>query len=98
MKSKVYFTTDITPEKVIEMYRALGRELPGRIAAKVHSGEEGNQNYLHPEFWKPMIHELKATVVECNTAYDGARNTTVKHRKLMDAHGWTRYLDRKSVV
>ncbi len=93
MKSKVYFTKDITPEKVIEMYRALGRELPGRIAAKVHSGEEGNQNYLHPEFWKPMIHELKATVVECNTAYDGARNTTVKHRKLMDAHGWTRYFD-----
>lgn len=93
MKSKVYFTTDITPEKVIKMYRALGRELPGNVAAKVHSGEEGNQNYLHPEFWKPMIDELKATVVECNTAYDGARNTTVKHMKLMNTHGWTRYFD-----
>lgn len=93
MKSKVYFTKDITPEKVIKMYRALGRELPGRVAAKVHSGEKGNQNYLHPEFWKPMIDEMKATVVECNTAYDGARNTTAKHIKLMDAHGWTRYFE-----
>lgn len=93
MKSKVYFTKDITPEKVIKMYRALGRELPGRVAAKVHSGEEGNQNYLHPEFWKPMIDEMKATVVECNTAYDGARNTTVKHMKLMNTHGWTKYFD-----
>lgn len=93
MKPKVYFTKSITPEKVIEMYRVLGKELPGRIAAKVHSGEEGNQNYLHPEFWKPMIDGLKATVVECNTAYDGERNTTVKHMKLMDSHGWTRYFD-----
>lgn len=93
MKSKVYFTKDITPEKVIKMYEVLGRELPGKVAAKVHSGEKGNQNYLHPEFWKPMINEMKATVVECNTAYDGARNTTVKHMKLMDAHGWTRYFD-----
>ena len=93
MKSKVYFTKDITPEKVIRMYEVLGKELPGKVAAKVHSGEEGNQNYLHPEFWKPMIDELKATVVECNTAYDGARNTTVKHMKLMDTHGWTKYFD-----
>lgn len=93
MKAKVYFTKSITPEKVIRMYQALGRELSGKVAAKVHSGEEGNQNYLHPEFWKPMIGELKATVVECNTAYEGARNTTVKHMKLMNTHGWTRYFD-----
>ncbi len=91
VKSRVYFTKNITPERVIQMYRVLGKELPGRIAAKVHSGEKGNQNYLHPEFWKPMIDELGAAVVECNTAYDGARNTTAKHMKLMDAHGWTRH-------
>lgn len=93
MKSKVYFTKDILPEKVIRMYRALGKELPGKVAAKVHSGEQGNQNFLRPEFWKPMIEELKATVVECNTAYAGARNTTAKHMKLMESHGWIKYFD-----
>lgn len=93
MKSKVYFTKDISPEKVIRMYRALGKELPGKVAAKVHSGEQGNQNFLRPEFWKPMIEELKATVVECNTAYEGARNTTAKHMKLMESHGWIKYFD-----
>jgi len=93
MKPKVYFTKSITPEKVIEMYRVLGKELPGRVAAKVHSGEKGNQNFLHPEFWKPMIDTLNATVVECNTAYDGERNTTVKHIKLMEEHGWSKYFD-----
>lgn len=93
MKSKVYFTKDILPEKVIRMYRELGKELPGKVAAKVHSGEQGNQNFLRPEFWKPMIEELKATVVECNTAYEGARNTTAKHMKLMESHGWIKYFD-----
>ncbi len=91
MKSKVYFTKSITPERVIDMYRVLDKKLPGNIAAKVHSGEEGNQNYLHPEFWKPMIEELNATVVECNTAYEGERNSTDKHKKLLENHGWTRY-------
>lgn len=93
MKSKVYFTKDILPEKVIRMYSELGKELPGKVAAKVHSGEQGNQNFLRPEFWKPMIEELKATVVECNTAYEGARNTTAKHMKLMESHGWIKYFD-----
>ena len=93
MKSKVYFTKTITPEKVLEMYELLGKPLTGKVAAKVHSGEEGNQNYLHPEFWKPVIEKLGATVVECNTAYDGARNSTEKHHKLMEDHGWTKYFD-----
>jgi len=91
MKSKVYFTKTITPEKVIEMYELLGKPLTGKVAAKVHSGEEGNQNYLHPEFWKPVIDHVGGTVVECNTAYGGERNTTEKHLKLMDNHGWTKY-------
>jgi uncharacterized Fe-S center protein len=91
MVSKVYFTKTITPEKVLEMFRLLDRKLPGRVAAKVHSGEEGNQNYLKPGFWKPVIDALGATVVECNTAYDGERNYTDKHVKLLAGHGWTRY-------
>ena len=89
MKSKVYFTRTITPEKVLEMYELLGKPLSGKVAAKVHSGEDGNQNFLRPEFWKPVIEKAGATVVECNTAYDGARNTTEKHRQLMKKHGWS---------
>ena len=92
-KAKVYFTRTITPEKVVEMYQKLGIELPGKVAVKVHSGEAGNQNYLHPEFMKPMITYVNGTVVECNTAYDGERNTTEKHQKLMDNHGWNTYFD-----
>jgi len=55
--SKVYFTRNITPEQVVKMYDILGKKLEGRIAVKVHSGEEGNQNYLKPEFWKPMVEQ-----------------------------------------
>lgn len=75
------------------MYKATGKELTGKVAAKVHSGEEGNQNYLRPEVWKPVIDFVEGTVVECNTAYDGQRNTTAKHMKLMKSHGWTEYFD-----
>ncbi len=92
-KPTVYFTKTITPEKVLELYQALGKPLTGRICAKVHSGEEGNQNYLHPEFWAPVIRHLGATVVECNTAYDGERNATDKHLKLLAGHGWTELFD-----
>ena len=88
MKSKVYFSSKITPEKVLELYAALGKTLTGKVAAKVHSGEEGNQNFLRPIFWKPIIDSVGATVVECNTAYDGARNETKKHKKLLIDHGW----------
>ena len=88
MKSKVYFSSKITPEKVLELYASLGKTLTGKVAAKVHSGEEGNQNFLRPVFWKPIIDSVGATVVECNTAYDGARNETKKHKKLLIDHGW----------
>ncbi len=90
-KSKVYFTKEITPEAVIKMYKALGKELPGKVAVKVHSGEKGNQNYLRPEFMRPMVEAVNGTIVECNTAYDGARNSTKKHRQLMEEHGWSKY-------
>lgn len=92
-KVKVYFTREISPENVVRMYEMLGVKLPGKVAVKVHSGEEGNQNYLHPEFMRPMVEEVDGTIVECNTAYDGARDTTEKHEKLMAAHGWTDYFD-----
>ena len=72
MKSKVYFTRELTPEKVVELYHKLGIELPGRVAVKVHSGEKGNQNFLRPEFWRPMVDDVHGTVVECNTAYGDA--------------------------
>lgn len=90
-KSKVYFTKEITPKKLLEMYKIINQPLPGKIAIKVHSGEKGNQNYLHPEFMKELINYVKGTVVECNTAYEGARNTTQKHKKLMQEHNWTKY-------
>ena len=90
-KAKVYFTKALTPEAVISMYKVLGKDLPGNVAVKVHSGEEGNQNYLRPEFLRPMIETVQGTVVECNTAYDGARNSTEKHRKLLADHLWTKY-------
>ncbi len=91
MSAKVYFSGEITPEKVVELYGKLGKELPGNVAVKIHSGEEGNQNFLKPQFWKPMIEQVNGTVVECNTAYDGSRNTTERHVKLMKKHGWSRY-------
>ncbi|MBQ8719620.1 MAG: DUF362 domain-containing protein [Clostridia bacterium] len=91
MKSKVYFSKDITPGKVLELYRMLGANLGGRVAVKLHSGERGNQNFIGPEFWRPVIDEVGGTVVECNTAYEGERNTTEKHVKLLSYHGWDRY-------
>lgn len=88
-KPTVFFTPDITPENVVKMYELLGAKLPGKVAVKVHSGEDGNQNYLRPEFLKPIVKEVDGTIVECNTAYDGARDTTEKHEKLMAKHGWS---------
>lgn len=93
MKSKVLFTRTISPEMVLTMYEELGKELSGHIAIKLHSGEEGNQNFLTPEFWAPIIRHLDGTVVECNTAYEGSRNTTEKHLKTIEKHGWSRYFD-----
>ncbi len=90
MKPTVYFSRTITPEKVLELYEKLGKALPGRVAVKVHSGESGNQNFLRPDFWKPVVDAVNGTVVESNTAYDGSRNTTEKHWKTMEKHGWTK--------
>lgn len=93
MKAKVCFSREITPEKVVALYRAVGRELPGKVAVKLHSGEQGNQNFLGPDFWRPMIETVHGTVVECNTAYEGERNTTEKHRRTMIKHGWSTNFD-----
>lgn len=90
-KAKVYFCKEITPENIVKMYKILGKELPGKVAVKLHSGEKGNQNYLKPELVKDLIDYLDATVVECNTAYAGQRNNTKKHLKLIEEHGWNEY-------
>lgn len=92
-KAKVYFTKEITPESVIKMYEKLGKELPGKVAVKLHSGEQGNQNYIRPEFVKAIVERVNGTVVECNAAYEGARNSTEKHKRLIVDHGWTKYFD-----
>lgn len=96
MKSKVFFSSEITAEKVVELFRAAlndlpGGILPGKVAVKLHSGEPGNQNFLKPEFWQPVVNDVHGTVVECNTAYDGGRNTTEKHRETMEKHGWSKH-------
>jgi len=92
-KSKVYFTKEISPEGLIKLYEVLGKKLQGNIAIKLHSGEKGNQNYVRPEFVKPIIEHIGGTVVECNTAYAGQRNTTEKHVKLLQDHGWSKYFN-----
>lgn len=90
MASKVFFSKEITPEKVVELYRLVGKELEGKVAVKVHSGEEGNQNFLRPEFWKPIVEYVGGTVVECNTAYEGSRDTTQRHMETLRKHGWSK--------
>ena len=89
--TEVYFTKEITSDSLIKIYEKLGITLKGNVAVKLHSGEAGNQNYLKPEFLKGIINKVNGTVVECNTAYNGARNTTSKHEKLMEEHGWSKY-------
>lgn len=88
MKSKVYFTREITKENVLKLYKMLGQQLEGNVCIKVHSGEPGNQNFIRPDFWAPIINEVKGTVVECNTAYAGKRDTTEAHLETFKAHGW----------
>ena len=90
-KAKVYFIKDITPENIIKAYKILGKKLPGKVAVKMHSGEQGNKNYLKPEFVKDIVDYVKGTVVECNTAYEGARNSTEKHKQLIKDHEWDKY-------
>ena len=90
-KAKVYFKKEITPENLIRIYEILGKKLEGKVAVKMHSGEKGNQNYLRPEFVKDLVQHVDGTVVECNTAYEGARNSTEKHRELIKEHEWEKY-------
>ena len=92
-KAKVYFSKEITPESVVKMYETLGINLPGKVAVKLHSGEKGNQNYIRPEFVKAIVEKVNGTVVECNTAYEGARNSTEKHKELIKEHEWTKYFN-----
>lgn len=92
-KSKVYFTKVVNPQKIIEMYEVLKKRLPGKVAVKVHSGEQGNQNFLKPLFLKQIVDYVHGTVVECNTAYPGERNSTEKHKSLIKDHEWTKYFD-----
>ena len=91
MKPKVYFTKEITPESVLKLYETLGATLEGNVAIKVHSGEPGNQNFLRPDFWKPVISKVGGTVVECNTAYKGGRDTAEHHMETFEKHGWLAY-------
>lgn len=93
MKPKVFFTRTITPDKVLELYKMTEKTLPGKVAIKLHSGEAGNQNFLKPDFWQPVIEYVGGTVVECNTAYDGERNTTEKHLITIEKHGWSKYFN-----
>ncbi len=91
MKSKVFFIPDCEKQSVLKLYNALGKELTGRIAVKVHSGETGNQNFLRPDFWEEIIGKVGGTVVETNTAYNGTRNTTQKHLETLKKHGWSEF-------
>lgn len=93
MKPVVYFSKTISGEKILELIKLLNKPLKEPIAIKLHSGERGNQNYLKPEFFKPVMDEIKGTVVECNTAYDGSRNDDIKHLQLIKDHGWDKYFD-----
>ncbi len=88
-KANVYMTKSITPQALIQLYEAMQVQLPGNVAVKLHSGEVGNQNFIRADFMKPMIDHVKGTIVECNTAYEGKRNTTEAHWETMKLHGWS---------
>ena len=92
-KSKVYFTKEISSKSILELYKMLEKDLPGKVAVKVHSGEVGNQNFIKPQMFKDIIDYVHGTVVECNTAYEGERDTTEKHLKAIKKHGWVDYYD-----
>lgn len=93
MSAKVFLSRDISPESVLHLYKLLGKELPGKVAIKVHSGEKGNQNFLRPDFWQPVVDYVGGTIVECNTAYQGERYTSDRHRKLFAYHGWVDFFE-----
>lgn len=84
----VYFTPDITSDNLVRIYKTLGKDLKGNVAVKVHSGEPGGHNFLQPDFMKDLVHYVNGTIVECNTAYEGRRNTTEEHKKAIAEHGF----------
>ncbi len=92
-KSIVYFINKVDKENIVKIYDKLGVKLNGKVAVKLHSGEKGNQNYLRPQFFEPIVRKVGGTVVECNTAYGGARNETKKHLELMKEHEWSKYFN-----
>ncbi len=87
-KAKVYFTKEITPESLVRIYEALGRELHGKIAVKISTGEPGGHNFLQPDLIAPLVKKLEGTIVECNTAYEGRRNTSKAHWQTFQEHGF----------
>jgi uncharacterized protein len=89
-KSKVLFTKNITSENLVNIYKQLGRELKGKVAVKVHSGEPGGKNFLKPEFMKELVDYVQGTIVECNTAYSGRRMHSGEHWKAIEEHGFTK--------
>ena len=87
-KSKVYFTKEITPESLIKIYEALGKDLKGKVAVKISTGEPGGHNFLNPNLIKDLVTKLNSTIVECNTAYSGRRSSTEEHWKAIKEHGF----------
>ena len=101
-KSKVYFTKEISPEKLVEMFKKLDVKLEGNIGIKVHSGEKGNKNFIKPEFFKPIVDYLDGTIIETNTSGGDnplfARTTTERHLKLLEEHGWTKTFKKVEIL
>lgn len=93
MKSKVYFIKEITPENLIKIYQALGIELPGKVGIKVSTGEAGAKGYLKADLIAPLVKQLNGTIIECNTAYPGQRNTAEDHLKVAAEHGFTEFAE-----
>jgi len=92
-KSKVYFTKDITPESLIKIYATLGVKLTGKVGVKVSTGEAGAKGYLKADLIGPLVKQLNGTIIECNTAYPGERNTATDHIKVAEQHGFTKFAD-----
>lgn len=92
-KAKVYYSREITPEKLIEIYEKLGIELPGKVGVKVSTGEDGAKGYLKADLIGPLVKKLNGTILECNTAYPGKRNTYEDHIKVAEKHGFTSFAD-----
>ena len=87
-QSKVYVTREISPESLVRIYKALGVPAQGRVAVKISTGEAGNPNYLRPTLIKDLVYEVNGTIVECNTAYGGKRNTFEAHWQTIHEHGF----------